>query len=76
MRRISDERPYNKGNTFLSNTSTVPNPHTLTCELNKYLDLETVRWDELITDEHWDEETRSDIEFEKQRNKISKEAPK
>ena len=67
-----------KAKKLLSNTSTVPNPNTLTCELilNKYLDLETVRWDKLIPDEHWDEETRSDIEFEKQRNKISEEAPK
>ena len=29
--------------------------------------METVRWDELIPDEQWDSEPRSDIDFEKKR---------
>ena len=39
-----------KANTPLSNFLTEPNPNTLIFKpiLNKYLDMETVRWDELI----------------------------
>ena len=35
-----------------------------------------MRWEELIPDEQWEEETRSDIESEKQRDRISKNARK
>ena len=38
--------------------------------------METVRWDELITDEQWDNEARSAIEFEKSRDQLSKDARK
>ena len=38
--------------------------------------METVRWDKLISDEQWDDVTRSDVDFEKQRDKISKDAGK
>ena len=67
-----------KANTLLSNISTEPNPNTLTYGpiLDKYLDLETVRWDELISDEQGDDQTRSDVGFEKQRDHISKDARK
>ena len=43
-----------KANTPLNNITTKPDPQSLTYKniLNKYLDLETVRWDELITDEN------------------------
>ena len=41
-----------KANTPLSNITTKPDPKTLTYKknLNKYLDLETVRWEELISE--------------------------
>ena len=38
--------------------------------------METVRWDEFISDERRDNETHSDIEFKKQRDQISKDAKK
>ena len=65
-----------KSNTPLSNISTKPDPKNLTYKhfLNKYLDLETVRWDELISEENWDVETRSDTELEHNRDKLSKDA--
>ena len=42
----------------------------------KYLDIETVRWEELITEENWDNEERSDIEFDLNNEKLSKDALK
>ena len=59
-----------KASTPLCNISTEPDPNTLTYKtiLNKDLDMETVRWDELITDEQWDKEAQSDIELEKTRH--------
>ena len=33
-----------------------------------------MRWDELIPEEQWDEENRSDVEFEKKRDRVSKDA--
>ena len=65
-----------KANTPLSNISTKPDPNGLTYKhiLNKYLDLETVRWDELISEENWDVEARSDTELEHNRDKLSKDA--
>ena len=67
-----------KANTTLSNISTESNPKTLTYEpiFNKFVDLETVSWDELIPDEQWDEENRSDVVFEKQLEKIIKDSRK
>ena len=38
--------------------------------------METVRLDELIPDEQWDEEASIDVEFEKQWDRISKDARK
>ena len=38
--------------------------------------METVLWDELITAEQWDNEIRSDIEFDKSRVELSKDARK
>ena len=38
--------------------------------------METVRWDELITDENWNNDERSDIEIEVKKNKLGKEAMK
>ena len=65
-----------KANTPFSNISTKTDPKSLTYEhiLNKYLDLETVRWDELISEEKLDVETRSDTELEHNRDKLSKDA--
>ena len=65
-----------KANTPLSNISRKPDPNSLTYKrnLNKYLDLETVRWDELILEENWDVEARSDTEIEHNRDKLSKDA--
>ena len=67
-----------KANSLLSNTSTKPDPKSLTYKhiLNKYLDLETVRWDELISEENWDVEARSDTELEHNRDKLSKDPEK
>ena len=38
--------------------------------------METVRWDELITDDNWNNDERSDIEIEVNKNKLGKEAMK
>ena len=65
-----------KANTPLSNISTKPDPKNLTYKhiLNKYLDLETVSWDKLISEENWDVEARSDTELEHNRDKLSNDA--
>ena len=65
-----------KAKTPLSNISTKPNPNNLTYKriLNKYLDLETVRWEELISEENWDVDARRDTELEYNRDKLSKDA--
>ena len=67
-----------KANTPLSNISTKPDPSCLTYKniLNKYLELETVRWEELITEENLDNEERSDIEFDLNKEKLNKDAVK
>ena len=67
-----------KANTPLSNISTKPDPSSLTYKkiLNKYLVLETVRWEELISEENWDNEERSDTELELNRDRLSKDAGK
>ena len=54
-----------KANTSLVNISTEPDPSSLTYKriLNKYLDMETVRWEELISKENWDLGARSDTEL-------------
>ena len=67
-----------KANTPLSNITTKPDPKSLTYKniLNKYLDLETVRWDQLITDKNWNNDERSDIEIEVNKDKLGKEAMK
>ena len=67
-----------KANTPLSIITTKPDQKSLTYKnvLNKYLDLETVRWDHLITDENWNNYERSDIEIEVNKNKLGKEAMK
>ena len=36
--------------------------------------METVRWDELISDEQWDTEARSSVELEISRDRLSKDA--
>ena len=65
-----------KANTPLSNISTEPDPGTLTYKpiLKKYLDMETVRWDDLISDEQWDNDARSGIDSEKSRDRLRKDA--
>ena len=67
-----------KANFPLSNISTKPDPSSLTYKniLNKYLDLETVRWEELISEKNWDNEERSDTELELNRDRLSKDAAK
>ena len=67
-----------KANTPLINITTKPDPKSLTYKniLHKYLDLETVRWDELITDDNWNNDERSDIEIEVTKDKLGKEAMK
>ena len=53
-----------------------PDPKSFTYKhiFNKYFDLETVRWDELISEENWDVEARSETELEHNRDKLSKDA--
>ena len=65
-----------KPNTPLSNISTELDPSSLMYKrlFNKYLDMETVRWEELISEENWDVDARSDIELEHNRDKLSKDA--
>ena len=65
-----------QANTPLSNISTEHDPNSLTYKriLNKYLDLETVRWEELFSDEIWNVDARSDTELEHNRDKLSKDA--
>ena len=65
-----------KANTPLSNISTEPDLNSLMYKriLNKYIDLETVRWEELISEENWDVEARSDTDLEQNRDKLSKDA--
>ena len=36
--------------------------------------METVRWDELISDEQWDNEPRIDIDLEKRRDQLSRDS--
>ena len=38
------------------------------------IDMETVLWEELISEENWDLETRSDTELEKNKDRLSKDA--
>ena len=47
---------------------------TAKCNPCVKIDLETVRWDELISEENWDVEARSDTELELNRDKLSKDA--
>ena len=67
-----------KANTPLSNISTKPDPSCFTFKkfFNKYLDLETFGWEKLITEENWDNDERDDIEFDLNKEKISKDAVK
>ena len=67
-----------KANKPLINITTKPDPKSLSYKniLNKYLDSETVRWDELITDDNWNNEERSNIEIEVNKNKLGKDATK
>ena len=36
--------------------------------------MDTIRWDELISDEQWNTEARSDIELEISRDRLSKDS--
>ena len=65
-----------KAKTPLSSISSEPDPSSLTYKrnLNKKLDIKTVRWDELISEDNWDTKARSDIEIEQSKDKLSKDA--
>ena len=65
-----------KANTPSSNISTEPDPSSLRYKriFNKYLDMETVRWEELISEYNWDTEARSEIELEQNKDRLSKDA--
>ena len=65
-----------KANTQLSNFSNKPDSSGLTYKpiLSKYLDMERVRWEELISEDHWDTEERSEIELEAKKDQHSKDA--
>ena len=45
---------------------------TAKCNPCVKIDLETVRWDQLITDENWNNDERSDIEMEVNKDKLGK----
>ena len=59
-----------EANTPLRNISTTPDPSSLTYNnvLIKNLDLETVKWEELISKENLDNEERSDTELNEERS--------
>ena len=57
-----------KANTPLSNISTKTDPSSLTSKIFLKI-LETVRWEELISDRNWDNEERSDTELELKRDR-------
>ena len=65
-----------KANTRLSKISKKPNPSSLAHKriLNHYLDMEKVRWEELISEDNWGTEATSDIEMEQNKDKLSKYA--
>ena len=65
-----------KANTPLSNISTEPDPISLIYKriLNRHSDVETFRGEELISEDNWDTEARSDIELEQNKDKLSKDA--
>ena len=67
-----------KANTPLSNIRTKLDPKSLNYKniLNKYLDLETVRWDELNADENWNNDGLSDTEIETNKDRLSRDATK
>ena len=66
-----------KAKTPLSNISTEPDTSSLTYKLilNKNLNMETVRWEELISEDNWDTEARSDIELDQNKDKLSNADP-
>ena len=51
---------------------------TKTAKYNSFrkIDMKTVRWEELISEENWDLKARSDTELEQNRDKLSKDAVK
>ena len=59
-----------------SNISTESDPGNLTYKpiSKKYLGMAAVRWDELIPDEQWDNDARSDIDLEMSRDRLSRDA--
>ena len=65
-----------KVNTPLSNISTEPDASSLTYKriLNKCLDMERIRWEELISEDNWDLEARSDTELDQNKDRLSKDA--
>ena len=67
-----------KANTPLSKISTKPDLSSLIYKniLEKHLGLETVRWEDLISEENWDNEEKSDTELELNRDILSKDASK
>ena len=47
---------------------------TAKCNPCVKIDMETIRWEELISEDHWDTEARSDIELEANRDRRCKDA--
>ena len=47
---------------------------TVKCNPCIKIDMETVRWEELISEDHWDKEKRSDTELEANRDRLSENA--
>ena len=67
-----------KDNTPLCNKFTEANQSTLTYEpiSNKSLDLKTVRWDEVIPKDKWDDGSRSDVDFQKTIHSLNQDSNK
>ena len=55
-----------------------PNPNTLTYEpiLNKYVDLEIDRGDEIIPEDRWEDRYCSDIEIKQRRHNLAQDSVK
>ena len=47
---------------------------TAKCNPCDKIDMETVRWEDLISEKNWNVEARSDIELKLNRDKLSKDA--
>ena len=77
---IHATHPGSRGMTDMATHASWPYMHrviitkTAKCNPCVNIDMETVRWDELTSDEQWDAEARSDIELEISSDRLGKDA--